>query len=262
MAQSRSPRAQRPVPASSHCILGLAVNSSLLLITVVAILSASAGVLLTSVHSISRRMVPFGGGVLLGVAIFWVLPEIASVLRWRGAAAWAAAGCGLLWLIDRFVYPVCPACSHTHEHSTCETRLHGFAIPLLIASALHSTLDGWGAASSLGPTLTFGMVFHKIPEGIALGVMMRASLKSRSAALVWCALAEGATLIGGALETLLAPRMAVATLDAILAMAGGSFIFLGAHAIHGELRRRGAGPAFVPALTGVAGSSVLRLFVH
>lgn len=208
-------------------------------------------------------MVPFGGGVLLGVAIFWVLPEIAQVLHWRGAIAWAAAGFAILFLIDRYVYPVCPACSHTHEHDTCETRLHGFAVPLLIASALHSSLDGWGAASTLvGPALAGGMAFHKIPEGIALGVMVRASLKTRVAALVWCAIAEGATLIGGGFETLLAPQLGVKTLHAILAMAGGSFLFLGAHAIHGELRRRGAAPAFVPALTGVAGSSVLRLFVR
>lgn len=207
-------------------------------------------------------MVPFGGGVLVGVAVFWVLPEIARVLHWRGAIAWAAAGFALLFLIDRFVYPVCPACSHTHEHNACETRLHGFAVPLLIASSLHSMLDGWGAASpGVGSALAFGMTFHKIPEGIALGVMMRASLKSRTSALIWCAIAEGATLIGGGFETLLAPSMGVVTLNAILAMAGGSFLFLGAHAIHGELRRNGAAPAFVPALTGVAGSSVLRFFV-
>ncbi|MBZ5601059.1 MAG: hypothetical protein LAO79_02010 [Acidobacteriia bacterium] len=207
-------------------------------------------------------MVPFGGGVLVGVALFWVLPEIAQVLHWRDAIGWAAAGFAVLFLLDRFVYPVCPACSHTHEHDHCETRLHGFAAPLLIASGLHSLLDGWGAASTLvGPALAAGMVFHKIPEGIALGVIVRASLKSRTAAFLWCALAEGATLIGGGFETLLAPKLGMQTLEAILAMAGGSFLFLGAHAIHGELRRNGPAPAFVPALTGVAGSSVLRFFV-
>jgi zinc and cadmium transporter len=207
-------------------------------------------------------MVPFGGGVLIGVALFWVLPEIAETLHWRGAIAWAAAGAALLWTIDRFVYPVCPACSHDHKHDDCETRLHGFAGPLLIAASLHSMLDGWGAASTgAGQALAFGIAFHKIPEGIALGVMARASLPSRKAALAWVAIAEGATLLGGGFETILAPRLGVQTLDAVLAMAGGSFLFLGAHAIHSELRRNGAAPAFVPAFAGVAGSSVLRLFI-
>jgi hypothetical protein len=40
-----------------------------------------------------------------------------------------------------------------------------------------------------------------------------------------------------------------------------SFLYLGGHAIHGELRRSGPAPAFVPALTGVAGSSMLRFFL-
>lgn len=235
------------------------MNSSLLLVTAIAILSSAAGVWLSSIHSMSRRMVPFGGGVLVGVALFWVLPEIAQVLHWTGAIAWGSAGFAVLFAIDRYVYPVCPACSPQHEHDHCETRLHGFAAPLLIAASLHSMLDGWGAASS--GALSLGIGIHKIPEGIALGVMARASLSSRIAALAWCAVAEGSTLLGGGFESVLAPRLGVQGLHAVLAMAGGSFLFLGAHAIHGELRRNGAGPAFVPALTGVAGSSVLRLFV-
>jgi len=36
------------------------------LITLIAVLSAAAGVWLTSFHALSRRPVPFGGGVLLG----------------------------------------------------------------------------------------------------------------------------------------------------------------------------------------------------
>jgi hypothetical protein len=50
-------------------------------------------------------------------------------------------------------------------------------------------------------------------------------------------------------------------LHALLALAGGSFLYLGGHAVHGELRRGGS-PTLVPALTGVAGSSVLRLFLR
>jgi zinc and cadmium transporter len=238
------------------------VTFPLIFITGIAILSAAAGVWLTSIHSISRRMVPFSGGVLVGVALFWVLPETAEALQWPAAIAWTLAGSGLLWAIDRFVYPVCPACSHDHEHDHCETRLHGFAPPLLIASALHSALDGWGAAStSFGTALALGIAVHKIPEGVALGVIARASLKSKMAALMWCAVAQSATLVGGALEAAVAPALGSHNLHAILAIAGGSFLYLGGHAIHGELRRNGAAPV-VPALTGVAWSSLVRLFVR
>src|SRR5579862_2328992 len=250
----------------SHCILGVVVVSSLLLITLVAIASAAAGVLLESLRAFSRRMVPFGGGVLIGVALFWVLPEMAEFLRWPGAVMWLAGGFALLWTIDRFVHPVCPACSHTHEHEHCETRLHGFAAPLLIAAGIHSALDGWSAAaaqgaSGIGSALLIGIAFHKLPEGVALGVIARASLPSRLSALGWCAAAEAMTLVGGGAEWLLTPHLDPQRLHVLLAIAGGGFLYLGGHAVHGELRRKGPVPAFVPAFAGVAGSSVLRLFV-
>lgn len=203
----------------------------------------------------------------MGVALFWLLPEMAEVLGWPASIAWTGGGALALLLLDRYVYPVCPACAPAHDHTHCETRLHGFALPLLAAAALHSALDGWTVMAgqshpSLGPALIFGIAAHKAPEGLALGVIARASLASRFTALSWCIAAEAATLLGAGLELAFAPYLGMTVLHALLAVAGGSFLYLGGHAVHGELRRSGAGPVFFPALTGVAGSSVLRFFVR
>jgi len=252
-------------------MLGGGVIASLVLVTLIAILSAVAGVRLESVRALSRRMVPFSGGVLMGVALFWVLPEMAEFFGWPWSIAWTGAGLGALWAIDRFVYPLCPACSGTHAHEKCAEELHGFAGPLLAAAALHSALDGWGlaaahsgvfnGASGFSGAFVIGIAFHKVPEGIALGAIARAALPSRWAAIAWCAVAQSATLAGGGLESLFAGHLNARDLHALLAIAGGSFLYLGGHAVHGEIKRSGAAPAFLPALTGVAGSSVLRLFV-
>jgi len=211
-------------------------------------------------------MVPFSGGVLIGVALLWMLPEMAEFFGWAISMAWIAVGFAMLLAIDRFVHPVCPACSGTHAHEQCETELHGFAAPLLIAAALHSAIDGWSLAathgSGFGSALVIGLAFHKIPEGIALGAIMRASLASRWAALGACALAQSATLLGGGVESLFATQLNERNLHALLAIAAGSFLYLGGHAVHGEVRRSGAGPAVWPAITGVAGSGVLRFFVN
>jgi len=215
----------------------------------------------------ARLLVPFGGGILLGIAIFWVLPEMAEYLQWPQAVAWILVGFTLLWVIDRYLYPVCPACSPAHDHDHCETQLHGFATPLLLAAALHSALDGWSLAAAGGdvhlnlPFLT-GMAVHKLPEGLALGVIARAAMGSRMQALGWCCAAQFMTLAGGALESVAAPYLGPGWLHVLLALAGGSFLYLGGHAVHGEVRRSGATPALIPALTGVAGSSVLRWFVR
>ena len=234
-------------------------------ITAIAILSAIGGVWLTSLHSLSRRIVPFSGGILIGVALFWVLPEMADFFRWPAALTWIAAGFALLWSIDQYLYPVCPTCSDTHQHDRCATRLHGFAAPLLAAAALHSALDGWSAmaaqSSGVGAGFVLGIAAHKIPEGVALGVIARAALEKRASAIGWCVAAESATLAGAVFESWLEPHVGPHGIHALLALAGGSFLYLGGHAVHGESRRSGSAPAFVSALTGVAGSSVLRLFI-
>jgi len=234
-------------------------------ITLIAIVSAASGVWLTSLHVWSRRLVPFSGGLLIGVALFWVMPEMATFLNWPNALAWIAVGFGVLWAIDRFVYPVCPSCSHPHDHDHCQATLHGFAPPLLIAAALHSALDGWSVSAAngsvnLGTAFLAAIAIHKIPEGLAMGVIVRAAMDSRSSALAWCALAESATLVGAALEVFLAPHLGPYVLHALLALAGGTFLYLGGHAVHGELRRRGLATTVYPALAGIASPSVFRLF--
>lgn len=235
-------------------------------VTLIAVFCAFAGVWLTSHQGWTRRLVPFGGGALVGVALFWVLPEMAAALGPQ-AILWLAAGCGLLGVIDRFVYPVCPSCSPAHDHEHCSTRLHGFATPLLIASAVHSALDGWSMSAAQEETILSmgffaGIVAHKMPEGLAQGVIARAALRSRGGAMLWCALAQSATIAGAFMEGFFAPYLGPQVLHALLAVAGGSFIYLGLHAIHGEFRRSGATPALVPALAGMAGSSVLRLLLR
>lgn len=196
-----------------------------------------------------------------------MLPEMAEYFSWPIALAWISGGTVLLALIDRYVYPVCPACSPVHDHDHCSTRLHGFATPLLAAAALHSALDGWSAVSSqegtgFGTALAFGIAAHKIPEGLALGIISRAALASRAAAFAWCTLAQSATLLGAGMAVVFAPYLGAEGLHVLLAIAAGSFLYLGGHAVHGELQRSGAGRVFVPAVAGVAGSSMLRLLVR
>ena len=210
-----------------------------------------------------RRIVPFSGGLLMGISVFGVLPELAQMQGWAAGGAFLAAGVALLWAASRYVYPVCPSCSHTHEHERCTTVLHGFAFPLVAAASLHCLMDGLGiVASQQGPahglaaTVVAGVTLHKIPEGIALGIMLRAAVSSRFAAFAWCAAAEGATILGAVLELALSDRLGVHWVAYPLALAGGSFLFLGFHAVHGEWRR--GAPACVPALTGAVGAAAIQ----
>ena len=236
-----------------------------MLATVVGVGGAALGVWLTGLRERARVVVPFSAGVLLGVAVFGLLPELASEIGWGVSLALFAAGYGALLLVNRFVYPVCPTCAHDHDHNSCSTELHGFAWPLVAAAALHAFLDGWSIATvqlavplGLRVAVPLAVALHKVPEGIALGGILSASLRSRNAAFAWAAVAESATVVGGALGLGMAPRLGSEWITYPLGIAGGWLFYLGYHAVHEEVRRRGARAAFVSSLSGVAGAAVVQ----
>jgi zinc transporter ZupT len=133
-------------------------------------------------------------------------------------------------------------------------------------------MDGWSvvAAQVVAPAglrlaVPLAIGLHKLPEGMALGGILRASVKSRAAALGWCILAEGATLAGGAAGLWMAPRLGTKWTVAPLGLAAGWLIYLGFHAVHEEWKQRGARPAFLAAAAGAAAAILQRaagLWLH
>jgi zinc transporter ZupT len=238
---------------------------SALAATAAAMAGVLLGLALKSAGHGTRLMVPFAGGLLVGIALFGLLPELTAELGLGHGVVLFAVGYFTLRVINRYLFPVCPSCAHDHDHDACAAALHGFAAPLWIAASIHSTLDGWSivtaqaaAPASVRLALPLAMVLHKIPEGIALGAILRAAVASRSRAFLLCLLCEGCTLIGGAAGLALAPVLGQTWIGYPLGIAGGTFFYLGFHAVHSEWKRRGAIPAFVPALTGAAGAAVLQ----
>ena len=217
----------------------------------------------------TRIVVPFSAGVLMGVALFGLLPELGAEIGWPTATLLFLSGYCLLLLINRYIYPVCPTCSHDHDHDRCTTKLHGFAAPLIAAAAVHSFLDGWSIATTqiaapleIRVAVPLAIALHKVPEGIALGGVLRASMHSRAAVLGWCTLAQGTTLLGGGLGLLMAPRLGSQWITYPLGLAGGWLAYLGYHAVHKECRRKSYGPAFASLLAGMAGAATLERSVE
>ena len=223
------------------------------------------GIWLTGMRNRIAAVVPFSAGVLIGVALFGLLPELAEDSSWPLTLALCAGGYGLLLAINRYAYPVCPTCAHNHDHSGCSAELHGFAAPLIAAAAVHSFLDGWSVAVvqhavplGLRVAVPVAIALHKAPEGIALGGVMRAAVTSRGVALLWCLLAEGATLAGGALALALAPHLGSVWTIYPLGLTAGWLVYLGYHAVHEEWRSKGAAPASVSALAGGAAAALIQ----
>ena len=222
----------------------------------VALAGAIPGLYLNSLPRAARTAIPFSGGILLGVSLFGLLPELAGEIGWLRGLPVFALGYLLVYLLDRYSFAVCPACSHDHNHNDCAQALHGFTVPLACAAAAHAFLDGWGLVSAqsgagTGVRLAFpiAVLLHKFPEGLALGAILKASTKGRGAALAWCAVAESTTVLGGFAGLELTPRLGSAWTNYPLAVAGGCFLYLGYHAIHGRWKA---------AAGGIAGAAVLQ----
>ena len=245
-------------------LLPTALVETLLILLALTMAAASLGIALVGAPGFSR-VLPFSGGILIGVAAFWVYPEIAAQYGWLVALCGIVTGFSLLWLVNRYVYAVCPACSHNHDHAACPQRLHGFSAPLFAAASLHSFFDGWSLGiaqqSSHSIRLAFlaGIGIHKIPEGIALGVLFLAATGSVWKASLSCAAVQTCMVLGGLLAVFAAPYIGPNWIGALLSIAAGVFVYLGYHAIESDYRARGMFKALMPALTGALGAAVLRL---
>ena len=79
---------------------------------------------------------------------------------------------------------------------------------------------------------------HKLPEGVALGAIVRSGVSSDWMSASACIAAEAMTLAGGAAAIGLAARLGGSWGAVLLAGAAGTFIYLGYHALEGELHRR------------------------
>jgi len=193
-----------------------------------ALICAIAGARLEAGAPRGRILVPVSGVLLVAVAIFGVGPEAVRGAGWIVTIALAAAAYLGLSMLDLHGHPVCPSSSHGES----------FAASLAIATGLHAFLDGWGlsvirsAATGGVPNAILGAILlHKIPEGLALGAMLRASTTSLSTAVALAAAAELMTVAGGVVGVWAAPA---AWVNYPLAIALGMFLFLGMHALRRE----------------------------
>ena len=91
--------------------------------------------------------------------------------------------------------------------------------------------------------------------------MLGAGFK-RVNAIVWVAVVEATTVLGGVLGLWVLRDVPRFWLGAVLAHAGGGFIFLAVHAVFGELLRHGKGVVITNFAVGVALIAALNVAVR
>jgi zinc transporter ZupT len=226
-----------PIVIRTAVAFGVAVGGGLL------------SALLARTHKQLCALISLGAGTLLGVTIFAIGPEC-----WRGLHPWqfllaAASGYALFDVISRYIYHICPACAASHFDEAATHRFGEIAVAMMIALAIHCTVDGLalaagrqeftGLASShwLERSLTTAVCVHKAPEGLALGALLLGAGYRRGRMLWLVAAVESTTILGGVLGWYVFQNVSNLWLYLALANAGGGFIFLAAHAVLGEIMK-------------------------
>jgi len=221
-------------------------------------------------HERLCRLISLAAGTLLGVTLFSILPEsYAAMPAWQLFLAFLS-GYLLFYLISKYVFHVCPACAASHFDDATTHRFSEIATAMVIALAVHSTMDGIALAAGheaelsgrIDATLLLAVCTHKVPEGLALGALLLGAGFRRGTTLLWVALVESTTVLGGVLGVWVLPQMTGAWLDAVLAHVGGGFIFLALHAVFGELLKHSKRLVLLSFIFGIALIAALSRLVR
>ena len=181
-------------------------------------------------------LISFAAGALLAVSLFDILPETIENIGFLKGLLSFASGYLLFFLLTKFVFHVCPACSATHT----EVNFKAITTSMVAALSVHSFMDGLaiagGSGSSIGLLILLAVVYHKIPEGMALSLVATGSGMSRPKAFFLTCLIEGSTTILGGLAGFWIPNLdGAAVTGYLLGHVGGGFVFIVLHALLSEV---------------------------
>lgn len=224
--------------------------------------------MLARTHKQLCVFISLGAGTLLGVAVCGIFPECLEALRWWQFLLGVASGYLLFSIVSRYVFHVCPACAASHFDDATTHRLAEFGLAMMIALAIHCTVDGLALAvgheesEAVDLSVTFAICVHKFPEGLALGALLLGGGFPRMRMLWLVAAVESTTILGGLLGWFVLQHVSETWLALALANAGGGFFYLAAHAMAGEIFRHHKGLVLGNFAAGFVAIAALILYFH
>jgi zinc and cadmium transporter len=209
------------------------------------------------------EFIAFSAGLLVAGALLHLLDRAAELAGAGAALGWTLASFLALYVAEAHVVP------HTHERAPVAgstARLRPHLGPTVVAGlGLHSVLDGisvgagFSAAPLVGWVALVLVVAHKLPVGIAsMAALYASGVPGRTAAWTTTALAL-ITPVAVVLSFWLVPGVRPATLGALLALAGGTFLYVGAADLLPEGEARGRVANTVLFLLGAGVMAAVKL---
>jgi zinc and cadmium transporter len=211
--------------------MGVAFN--IILYSAIAGLSTLLGIALVIINEervvrYSHYVNSFAAGLILGVAFFHLFPE--SLELSQNALLYIFLGFLVFYLLESLMV----------LHSGSEIHFKGKRNPkhtkgMVMFSGLffHSLLDGIiiGVGFEIDPKVglltSLGIIMHEVPEGVTSFSLLIASI-TRNTALKMSIAVALATPLGALISLAFIGGLSESTVGLLLAMAGGSFLYIGA----------------------------------
>lgn len=217
-----------------------------LLLSGLTVLSALVGAIIIFLIKLDHKklcgLISFSAGGLFGAAVFSLIPESLHTLNTLEIILGISSGYLLFFFLTKYYSNVCPACSATHFDERTAKRFTEIVRALLVALSIHSFLDGVAVSTYLinsqnsHSSIFFAVLFHKLPEGLALASLMFSANYSKKKIIAYVFMVEIVTVLGAlAGNTLLELSFSQYLINAVMVHIAGGFIFLASHAVLGEM---------------------------
>ena len=206
---------------------------SIILYSAIAGLSTILGIIFVTLKESwvvrhSHYVNSFAAGLILGIAFFHLLPE--SLELSENAVLFLFIGFLLFYLLENIL--VLHSGSEIHfkeKHSSHHTK----GMVMFSGLFFHSLVDGViiGVGFEIDPKLglitALGVISHQLPEGVTTFSLLMSSIKRKTALKFSMAVAL-ATPLGALFSLTFIQSLSKEMIGLLLAMAGGSFIYIGA----------------------------------
>jgi zinc and cadmium transporter len=170
----------------------------------------------------------FAAGLILGIAFFHLFPE--SLELSENALPFIFIGFLLFYLLENVM--VLHSGSEIHFKAKGNPQ-HTKGIVMFSGLFFHSLLDGIiiGVGFEVDPTVglltSMGVILHELPEGVTTFSLLINSIKRKTALKLSVAVAL-ATPLGALISLAFIGALSESVVGLLLAMAGGSFLYIGA----------------------------------
>ncbi|MCJ7686434.1 MAG: ZIP family metal transporter [Desulfobacteraceae bacterium] len=211
----------------------MGVQFSIIFYSTIAGLSTVLGVMLVLVKErlvlkYSHYVNSFAAGLILGIAFFHLFPE--SLELSENALLFIFMGFLIFYLLENVMVIHSGSEIHFREKKNPQ---HSKGMVMFSGLFFHSLVDGiiigvgFGIDPKLGLLTSLGVISHELPEGVTTFSLLIKSIKRKTALKLSVAVAL-ATPLGALLSLTFIGSLSEAMIGLLLAMAGGSFLYIAA----------------------------------